>query len=97
MLGRHLLAARGALGARGVATEATFDWNPYRWPQASIPGPNPLPRLHKLDEGPATSATLTREEGLRLYKEMVTVRWVLVEVGWSRHWFGNWSLTPRPS
>jgi len=66
VLGRHLLAARGvqgargALGTRGVATEATFDWNPYR--------------LHKLDEGPATSATLTREEGLRLYKEMVTVR-----------------------
>merc|ERR1711899_362948 len=44
----------------GISTEASFDWNPYK--------------LHQLDEGPATSATLTREEGLRLYQEMVTVR-----------------------
>merc|ERR1711962_1714176 len=44
----------------GIATEATFDYHPYK--------------LHHLDEGPATSTTLTREDGLRLYREMVTVR-----------------------
>ena len=42
------------------STEAAFDWNPYK--------------LHRLDEGPATSTTLSREEGLRMYREMVTVR-----------------------
>merc|ERR1712066_131084 len=46
--------------SKAISTEASFDWNPYK--------------LHQLDEGPATSATLTREEGLRLYREMVTVR-----------------------
>jgi len=46
--------------ARGLATEGTFDYHPYK--------------LHLLDEGPATSTTLSREEGLRLYREMVTVR-----------------------
>jgi len=45
---------------RGLATEGTFDYHPYK--------------LHLLDEGPATSTTLSREEGLRLYREMVTVR-----------------------
>eukprot|EP00090_Calanus_glacialis_P041017 TRINITY_DN7192_c0_g1_i1.p1 TRINITY_DN7192_c0_g1~~TRINITY_DN7192_c0_g1_i1.p1 ORF type:complete len:404 (-),score=99.27 TRINITY_DN7192_c0_g1_i1:73-1284(-) len=44
----------------GIATEATFDYHPYK--------------LHHLDEGPATSTTLTRDEGLRLYHQMVTVR-----------------------
>merc|ERR1712106_155268 len=43
-----------------IATEATFDYHPYK--------------LHHLDEGPATSTTLTRDEGLRLYHQMVTVR-----------------------
>merc|ERR1712079_26482 len=46
--------------SKAISTEASFDWNPYK--------------LHQLDEGPATSASLTREEGLRLYQEMVTVR-----------------------
>merc|ERR1711963_657590 len=46
--------------AKGISTEATFDWNNYK--------------LHQLDDGPATSSTLTRDEGLRLYREMVTVR-----------------------
>merc|ERR1719356_623905 len=46
--------------SKAISTEASFDWNPYK--------------LHQLDEGPATSATLTRDEGLRLYQEMVTVR-----------------------
>merc|ERR1712128_14477 len=44
----------------GIATEASFDYHPYK--------------LHRLDEGPATSTTLTRDEGLKLYREMVTVR-----------------------
>merc|ERR1719420_607260 len=43
-----------------IATEATFDYHPYK--------------LHHLDEGPATTTTLTREDGLRLYHQMVTVR-----------------------
>merc|ERR1712236_104642 len=43
-----------------ITTEASFDWNPYK--------------LHRLDEGPAITTTLTREEGLRMYREMVTVR-----------------------
>jgi len=44
----------------GIATEATFDWQPYK--------------LHKLDDGPAISTSITRDEALRLYREMVTVR-----------------------
>lgn len=47
-------------GLRDLNTEATFDYHPYK--------------LHRLDEGPATSTVLTRDEGLRLYREMVTVR-----------------------
>merc|ERR1711936_1107493 len=46
--------------SKSINTEATFDWNAYK--------------LHHLDDGPATSATLTREEGLRIYHEMVTIR-----------------------
>merc|ERR1712142_506063 len=57
-------APAGLLGAAGqksgIATEATFDYHPYK--------------LHHLDEGPATSTALTREDGLRLYHQMVTVR-----------------------
>lgn len=44
----------------GIATEATFDYHPFK--------------LHRLDEGPATSTTLTRDDGLRIYREMVTIR-----------------------
>merc|ERR1711997_1044164 len=44
----------------GIATEATFDYHPFK--------------LHQLDEGPATTTTLTRDEALRIYREMVTVR-----------------------
>jgi len=46
--------------SKSINTEATFDWNAYK--------------LHHLEEGPATSSTLTREEGLRIYHEMVTIR-----------------------
>merc|ERR1711910_105453 len=44
----------------GIATEATFDYHPYK--------------LHQLDEGPATTTTITRDEALRIYHEMVTIR-----------------------
>ena len=46
--------------SKSINTEATFDWNAYK--------------LHHMDGGPATSATLTRDEGLRIYHEMVTIR-----------------------
>ena len=45
----------------GIATEATFDYHPYK--------------LHQLDEGPATTTTITRDEALRIYREMVTIRY----------------------
>ena len=45
----------------GIATEATFDYHPFK--------------LHQLDEGPATTTTITRDEALRIYREMVTVRY----------------------
>jgi len=48
---------------RAVSTqvmEAAFDYAPYK--------------LHRLDEGPSTSTTVTRDEALKLYKEMVTIR-----------------------
>ena len=44
----------------GHVPEATFDYTSFK--------------LHRLDEGPATTTSLTREEALRLYKEMVTIR-----------------------
>merc|ERR1711953_1588032 len=44
----------------GIATEATFDYHPYK--------------LHQLDEGPATTTTITRDEALRIYREMVTIK-----------------------
>merc|ERR1712106_227299 len=44
----------------GIATEATFDYHPFK--------------LHQLDVGPSTTTTITRDEALRIYREMVTVR-----------------------
>lgn len=40
--------------------EATFDYHPFK--------------LHRLENGPATSTTLTREEALKYYLDMVTIR-----------------------
>ena len=40
--------------------EATFDFPNFK--------------LHRLDVGPPTTTSLTREEALKLYKEMVTIR-----------------------
>ena len=48
------------LYCQGTVQEASFDFSSFK--------------LHRLDEGPATSTTLTRDEALRLYKEMVTIR-----------------------
>ena len=45
----------------GIATEATFDYHPFK--------------LHQLDEGPATTTSITRDEALRIYREMVTIRY----------------------
>merc|ERR1711936_830528 len=44
----------------GIATEATFDYHPFK--------------LHQLDEGPAATTSITRDEALRIYREMVTIR-----------------------
>jgi len=44
----------------GIATEATFDYHPFK--------------LHQLDEGPATTTSISRDEALRIYREMVTIR-----------------------
>lgn len=40
--------------------EATFDYHPYK--------------LHRLEDGPATSTTLSRDDALKIYHEMVTIR-----------------------
>ena len=45
---------------QGQVQEASFDYPAYK--------------LHRLDDGPATTTTITREESLRLYREMVTIR-----------------------
>ncbi|KAG8238920.1 hypothetical protein J437_LFUL000757 [Ladona fulva] len=42
------------------ATEATFETKPFR--------------LHKLDEGPSTSATVNKEDAIRMYREMQIIR-----------------------
>merc|ERR1711887_162602 len=55
-----LFCSDNKIQTKEISTEASFDWNPYK--------------LHRLDEGPATTTTLTRDEGLRMYREMVTVR-----------------------
>ena len=44
----------------GQVQEASFDYPNYK--------------LHRLDEGPATSTTISRDEALRLYREMVCIR-----------------------
>ena len=44
----------------GHVQEAAFDFPNYK--------------LHRMDEGPPTSTTISREESLRLYREMVCIR-----------------------
>jgi len=49
-----------SMATAGHVQEATFDYGAYK--------------LHRLETGPATNTTVTREEALRLYREMVTIR-----------------------
>lgn len=46
--------------ALGVIQEASFDYHPFK--------------LHHLDEGPSTCTQLTRDEALKLYRDMVVIR-----------------------
>ncbi|WAR07517.1 ODPA-like protein [Mya arenaria] len=46
--------------ACNYASEATFETEPYK--------------LHKLTEGPSRTVTMTKEEGMQFYREMVTIR-----------------------
>lgn len=47
--------------SRGFASEASFQTKPYK--------------LHKIeDSGPSTDVTLKREDGLKIYREMMTIR-----------------------
>ncbi|XP_060562467.1 pyruvate dehydrogenase E1 component subunit alpha, mitochondrial-like [Ruditapes philippinarum] len=50
----------GLVQASNFATEATFETQPYK--------------LHKLTEGPSTTVSMTRDEGLKFYTDMVTIR-----------------------
>lgn len=45
---------------RCLANEARFQTKPYK--------------LHKIEEGPSTDVVLTREDGLRMYRELMTIR-----------------------
>lgn len=45
---------------RGVASEVSFQTKPYK--------------LHRMDEGPSTHVSLNRDDGLRIYKDMMTIR-----------------------
>ena len=49
-----------AIAARFVSTEATFQTKPYK--------------LHKLDSSPSTNVTLTRDDALKYYRQMQTIR-----------------------
>jgi len=47
-------------GADKLVKEALFDFAPYK--------------LHRLEAGPLTSTTVTQDEALKIYREMVTIR-----------------------
>ncbi|XP_065161699.1 probable pyruvate dehydrogenase E1 component subunit alpha, mitochondrial isoform X2 [Atheta coriaria] len=62
---KRVASTQKALGLLNVnknnyATEANFETKPFR--------------LHKLDEGPSTKATLNRDDALAMYKQMHTIR-----------------------
>lgn len=64
-LGKKAATHKKALGListakSNYATEATFETKPYR--------------LHKLDDGPSTSVTLTKEDALKYYTQLHTIR-----------------------
>lgn len=63
VLGRPALSSSlPDLGARTLATKAsaTFQTKPYK--------------LHRMEAGPSTEVTVTREDALKFYQEMATVR-----------------------
>ena len=45
---------------RGVSNEVSFQTKPYK--------------LHRMDDGPSTNVSLNRDDGLRIYKDMMTIR-----------------------
>ncbi|CAD6226834.1 GSCOCG00005936001-RA-CDS [Cotesia congregata] len=54
-------------GRNNYATEASFETKPFR--------------LHKLDSGPSTKVTVTREEALEIYKKLHTIRRIETAAG----------------
>jgi len=55
-----LFGGNSQINEMSTVQEASFDYHPYK--------------LHRLDSGPATSTTLTRDDALKYYHEMVTIR-----------------------
>ncbi|XP_054258724.1 probable pyruvate dehydrogenase E1 component subunit alpha, mitochondrial isoform X2 [Macrosteles quadrilineatus] len=49
------------------ATEATFETKPFK--------------LHKLEDGPSTTVTISREEAIKFYKQMQTIRRIETAAG----------------
>lgn len=60
LLSRSISPATFQICARLLSNEATFQTKPYK--------------LHKMDEGPSTEVTVTRDESLVLYREMMRIR-----------------------
>lgn len=50
----------GAVFTRGLASESSFETKPYK--------------LHRLDFGPSTTVTCTRDDALNFYRKMQTIR-----------------------
>jgi len=42
------------------ATEASFETKPFR--------------LHKLEQGPSTQVTVTRDDAIKIFKQLITIR-----------------------
>ncbi|KAI1294829.1 putative pyruvate dehydrogenase E1 component subunit alpha, mitochondrial [Halotydeus destructor] len=59
-LPKRILQGCFGVSKRNITNEATFQIKPFK--------------LHRLDEGPSTEVTLNREDSLRMYKEMMTIR-----------------------
>lgn len=57
---KNLIVALIQDGDYSTVTEATFQTQPYK--------------LHKLDTAPSDNVTVTREDALKLYREMATIR-----------------------
>lgn len=54
-------------GRNNYATEASFETKPFR--------------LHKLDSGPSTKVTVSREDALDIYKKLHTIRRIETAAG----------------